>query len=527
MIRMQVFRRRFLIVASLFLVVLTFPAFVNPTSVTGDGLAPDCGRGRGSGIYIKGNEDFKGKYGFEGEGTADAPYIIDGLQITVRGYGIRIRDTTSYFIIRDCEFEGYHRGWGGTAIYLNRVENGIVENCAFTNMNRGVEIHKSENTVIQENEFNSVRTGVRIKHSSGIQVSNNEIANTRWIGLYIAYSFDCIATDNMIVNNGGLGVFLYDSGSCMLYGNYFENNGWGNAKDVSGELTASDTNLWDDDVSVGNDWDDYEGTGVYLIPGNRNSVDRYPMGSDCDTIAPEWETAPVDQTIESGEPFEMIIKAVDASGISYYSIEDDTGLFSIVNVDSVWKITCDQLLAIEDYVVEVYAYDPFDNFCSATITIKVRDTISPEIAGPTEVTYKEGDTGNKIVWSVSDINPSTYTLFVDTVEVEQGAWNEPSGTIEIFIDGLPAGEYNYTLEVCDLGTNSASHEVTVKVEGKTPVPTTTPIPKPKTGVDDNPPTDESMAGPFIEPVVVASGIGIPTVLGFAILFIIGKKREVA
>ncbi|MFW9887076.1 MAG: right-handed parallel beta-helix repeat-containing protein [Candidatus Thorarchaeota archaeon] len=524
MIRMQVFRRRFLIAASLFLVVLTFPAFVNPTSVTGDGLAPDYGQGHGSGIHIKGNEDFKGKYDFEGEGTVDDPFIIEGLQISVGGYGIRIRDTTSYFIIRDCEFVGAHQGWGGTAIYFSRVENGVVENCAFTNLNRGVEIHKSENNVIQQNEFNSVMTGIRIRHSSSIQVSNNEIANTRWIGLYIAYSYDCLVTDNMIVNNGRLGVLLYDSGLCTLFGNYFEDNGWGNAKDVSGELTASDANLWDDDVSLGNDWDDYEGTGVYPIPGNRGSVDRYPIGSSpIDTTAPVWNPVPEEeQVIESGESFKLLVTANDENGISFYWI-DKTDLFSI---DSEGNITSNDLLALGEYELEVRAYDPFNNFCSATFTVKVQDTVSPEIIGPVEVTYKEGDTGNKIAWSVSDINPSIYTIFVDDVEVEHGSWNEPTGAIEIFIDGLSAGEYKYRLEVCDLGTNSASDEVTVTVEGKTPVPTTT-IPKPKTGTDGNPPTEESMAGPYIEPVVVASGIGIPTALGFAILFVIGKRREVA
>jgi parallel beta-helix repeat protein len=524
MIRMQVFRKRFLIAASLFLVVLAFPAFVSPTSVTGDGVAPDCGRGRGSGIYIKGNEDFKGKYDFEGEGTLDDPFIIEGLQLTVRGYGIRIRGTTSYFIIRDCEFEGYNQGWGGTAIYFSRVENGVVENCAFTNMNRALVIHKSENIVIQENEFNSLMTGVRIKHSSSIQVSNNEIANNQWIGLYIAYSYDCIATENMIVNNKGLGVMLYDSGSCTLFGNYFEANEWGNAADVSGELTASDTNLWDDDVGLGNDWDDYEGTGVYLIPGDRGSVDRYPIGSSpIDTIAPVWNHAPEDKVIECGDPLNMMIAATDDSGIAYYSVNDTTNFV----VDSTGTITFNRLLDPGKYPLEVRAYDPFENFCSASIIVELQDTICPEIDGPADVTYKEGETGNKLVWSVSDVLPSTYTIFVDDIEVDNGVWTEPSGTIEISIDGLSAGEYNYRLVVYDLGTNSASDDVTVKVEGKTPVPTTTPIPKPKTDAGANPPTDESMAGPYIEPVVVASGIGLPTVLGFAILFVIGKRREVA
>jgi parallel beta-helix repeat protein len=530
MMRMHDFSRRFLIATSLFLVLLTFPVFVNPTSVSGDGAAPDCERE--SGIYIKGNEDFKNRYDFAGEGTEDDPFIIEGLQIEVRGYGIRIRDTSAHFIIRNCEFEGQNRGWGSTAIYLSKAENGVIENCDFFQMNRGVAIHKSEDIMIQENEFNSVRIGIRIKHSTSIQISNNEITNTRWSALFIAYSYDCTVMDNTISSNEGIGVLLYDSGSCMLYGNYFEANEWGNAKDIAGELTATDTNLWDDDVSLGNEWDDYEGAGVYPIPGDRDSVDRYPIGSDFDTTAPEWNEAPEGQTIECGDGLEMILKATDASGISYYWI-NDTVNFSVTSMGTVTSI---QPLKLGVYPLEVRAYDPFENFCSATLTVTVQDTICPEIAGPEDVTYKEGETGNTLVWSVSDFNPSTYEVYLDDVLIEDGSWVD--GSIEISIDGLYADTYLYRIEVFDLGDNSASDEVTVVVDPeKTSVPTTTtPIPKPKSndipGPDDNnepndntAPNDDSMVGPAIEPVVIASGIGIPTALAFAILFVIARRRE--
>lgn len=523
--RMQVFRRRFVIAASLFLVLLVFPVFVNPTSVDGGG-SPDCNN---KGIYIKSNEDFR-KYDFPGEGTEDKPFIIEGLQLEIKGFGIRIRGTTAHFIIRDSVFEGQSGGWYSTAVYLANVENGVIENCVFSGVNRGIGIHKSENIVIQGNEISFVRFGIRIKHSSSLLIMNNDITDSELFALFLAFSFDCTVTYNTIANNDGIGVFLYDSGSCTLFGNYFESNMMGNARDILGDRSATDTNLWDDDVSLGNDWDDYEGTGVYPISGDRGSVDRYPIGSDPDSVAPEWITAPIEQTIECGDTFKMVVEADDDSGISTYWI-DDTDLFSIEFIDSSVdykaNITCNQPLAFGEYTVEVRAYDPFNNFCSATFTVIVQDTISPEIVGPADVTYKEGETGKNLEWSVSDLNPSSYAIFVDGVKVDDGLWNEPSGTIEISIDGLSAGEYKYRLEVYDLGENSASDEVTVKVEGKTPVPTTTPIPKPKTEVGGNPPTDGSMAGPYIEPVVVASGIGIPTLLGFAILFVIGKRREVA
>jgi parallel beta-helix repeat protein len=514
-----------MIATSLFLVLLVFPVFVNPASVTGDGVAPDCGK---SGIYIKSNEDFNSKYEFEGEGTEDAPFIIEGLQVTIRGYGIRIRDTDAHFIIRDSEFEGRSSGWGGTAIYISKAANGVIENCNFYNMYRGVALHKSENILIQNNVIDSVRIGIRTKHSTTIQISNNEITGTNWSALYFAYSSDCTVTDNAIYENKGLGIFLYDSGSFNIFGNYLGANEWGNAKDIAGECTSLDTNLWDDDVSLGNEWDDYEGTGVYPIPGNRDSVDRYPIGSTPpDTTAPEWNHAPEDQTIECGDPFEMRIVATDASGISYYWISD-TNNFIVDNVDYPGTITWSEPLAIGEYPLEVRAYDQFDNFCSATITVTVQDTVCPEIVGPLDVTYKEGETGNTLVWSVSDPNPSTYKIYQDGEPIIEDSW--VGSSIEISIDGLLPDTYVYRIEVYDLGGNSASDEVTVEVEPeKIPIPTTTTtiIPKPKTNTDLDAPSDDSMGAPVVEPAVVATGIIAPTILGITILFVLGRKREVA
>jgi parallel beta-helix repeat protein len=307
-------------------------------------------------------------------------------------------------------------------------------------------------------------------------------------------------TDNTIYDNKGLGIFLYDSGSFNIFGNYLGANEWGNAKDIAGECTSLDTNLWDDDVSLGNEWDDYEGTGVYPIPGNRDSVDRYPIGST---------------------------PATDASGISYYWISD-TNNFIVDNVDYPGTITWSEPLAIGEYPLEVRAYDQFDNFCSATITVTVQDTVCPEIVGPLDVTYKEGETGNTLVWSVSDLNPSTYEIYQDGVPIIEDSWVDSS--IEISIDGLLPDTYVYRIEVYDLGGNSASDEVTVEVEPeKIPIPTTTTtiIPKPKTNTDLDAPSDDSMGAPVVEPAVVATGIIAPTILGITILFILGRKREVA
>jgi hypothetical protein len=42
------------------------------------------------------------------------------------------------------------------------------------------------------------------------------------------------------------------------------------------------SNHWDDGLFVGNWWKDYDGVGTYLIPGDAQSVDHFPLQWDED-----------------------------------------------------------------------------------------------------------------------------------------------------------------------------------------------------------------------------------------------------
>ncbi|MGY5877238.1 MAG: NosD domain-containing protein [Candidatus Thorarchaeota archaeon] len=61
---------------------------------------------------------------WEGNGTADNPYIIEGYEITEDEVLIYITDTRAHFEIRDCNLTD---AWA--AIQLNNVSNGLIENC--------------------------------------------------------------------------------------------------------------------------------------------------------------------------------------------------------------------------------------------------------------------------------------------------------------------------------------------------------------------------------------------------------------
>jgi hypothetical protein len=45
-------------------------------------------------------------------------------------------------------------------------------------------------------------------------------------------------------------------------------------------LDNGGNNSWDNGINSGNYWDDYSGTGHYVIPGQANSSDRFPLGID-------------------------------------------------------------------------------------------------------------------------------------------------------------------------------------------------------------------------------------------------------
>jgi len=82
---------------------------------------------------------------------------------------------------------------------------------------------------------------------------------------------DSTLTDNTATGNSEYGVLLGpNSSGDVIFLNVIGPNGVANARD------RGSANKWDDDVSLGNYWSDYNGTGVYPIPGTAGSVDRFP-----------------------------------------------------------------------------------------------------------------------------------------------------------------------------------------------------------------------------------------------------------
>jgi parallel beta-helix repeat protein len=94
-------------------------------------------------------------------------------------------------------------------------------------------------------------------------------------GIYSKNSRTINMTGNIIYENQGIGINLVGTAGCWIFDNEIGWNKKDNAVDDQG-TTVTAGNNWDDGLKVGNAWSDYKGSGVYLISGQKDSVDKYP-----------------------------------------------------------------------------------------------------------------------------------------------------------------------------------------------------------------------------------------------------------
>ncbi len=152
-------------------------------------VTPTPIRAQHNSILITGNNNFIPANGVSGgDGSASNPHIIENWAIDASdGNGISIRDTTAYFVIRNCLIENgyslrfhFKEGMYSSGIYLKNVVNGILNN----------------NICSNNNWF-----GIYLFNSSKISINNNNCSNNSYSGIFIASSSSNIITNNICSNN--------------------------------------------------------------------------------------------------------------------------------------------------------------------------------------------------------------------------------------------------------------------------------------------------------------------------------------
>ncbi|MFX1415856.1 MAG: ABC transporter substrate-binding protein [Promethearchaeota archaeon] len=120
-------------------------------------------------------------------------------------------------------------------------------------------------------------------------------------------------------------------------------------------------------------------------------------------------------------------------------------------------------LSLGTYNYTLLVTDLGANSASDVVMVTVIDVTFPTIDSPPDIEYYENDIGNMITWHPYDVNPQSYFIYRNNSILKSGLWNSSSETIEISVDALELGVYNYTVLVLDMDDNSIRDEVLVIV----------------------------------------------------------------
>ena len=177
-----------------------------------------------------------------------------------------------------------------------------------------------------------------------------------------------------------------------------------------------------------------------------------------DTTNPIWISLPIDQVIEYGEDLSYNINAYDLSGIDHYWINDTTDF----TIDNDGIITNIGVLTVGNYIIEVRAYDPFDNYCSGIIRVTVEDTTNPIwVQEPTDQNVEYGN-GLSYDLNATDLSGISEWILNDTTY-----FNIDTNGLIYNITFLSIGIYWLEVRVYDSYGHYVSAFITITVQDTT------------------------------------------------------------
>ncbi|MHA2198793.1 MAG: hypothetical protein ACXABN_02890 [Candidatus Thorarchaeota archaeon] len=175
--------------------------------------------------------------------------------------------------------------------------------------------------------------------------------------------------------------------------------------------------------------------------------------------------SPIDQDVVEGSSGNQIIWSPYDLHPSSYQIYREHVLVK----SGTWNSSLETItfsvdgLTLGVYNVTIVVYDTTSRIAKDTVYVTVYDGTPPVVDHPADIDYPDGNTGNTITWSPTDLHPVSYQILREGVLVKSGTWNSSGETMTISVDGLAIGSYNYTIVLVDIGSNIVTDEVIVTV----------------------------------------------------------------
>ncbi|OLS32722.1 MAG: hypothetical protein HeimAB125_06140 [Candidatus Heimdallarchaeota archaeon AB_125] len=161
--------------------------------------------------------------------------------------------------------------------YLWEISAGhIRQNNLSDNLGPAFYFKDSDNIQLEENEAINNSIGFYLEDSHSFNIFNNSISKDRNDGIYLFNSNENEISYNFLILNEGYGVVLnYSSNNLIRYNNFIDNNLGGLSQAYSKD--GSDNYWFDEELEMGNFWNEWLGVGDYTIGGSWGEFDLYPL----------------------------------------------------------------------------------------------------------------------------------------------------------------------------------------------------------------------------------------------------------
>jgi len=210
---------------------------------------------------------------WDGNGSPDTPYIIDGYNITSDGTCIEIRNTIRAFEIRNCYVSSISNIPGTGGIYISNVTQAAIVDTFVLTKYWSIDIVNTPAPYIENCTIHDGYT-IYLYKCTGATITECDIYDNTGDGVYLDACNSSLISNNEIFGNGALGLLAESSDFLTITTNTFaKNHNQGISLEVCNNATIRDNDIWEN----GNRG------GVYLEAGSYNLIEDNQIWNNSNT----------------------------------------------------------------------------------------------------------------------------------------------------------------------------------------------------------------------------------------------------